>query len=137
MFLGRDSKMSEKKKSIILVTIALAFSLVITMIAVYLYKNLNATTIENRMIQNVTYLLMLSGTLICMKASKKPLREFGLFKENIPKQMIIGMVIASILLGVSFITGWRPGLKEDFLYIVLSQMLVAFSEELLYLTNSF
>lgn len=75
---------------------------------------------------------MLFSTLILIKVSGKPMREFGLFKDKIPKQIITGLMIAAVCLLLMFLTGWRPTLKEDLLYIILSQLLVAFSEELLF-----
>lgn len=124
--------MNEKRRSIMLITIALAISLAVTLIAVYLYRNIDASTIGNRLIQNIAYLLILLTTLIFMKISGKSLWEFGLFKNHIPRQIVIGIVIAIIFLAVPFLAGLRPELKEGFLYILLSQMLVAFSEELLF-----
>lgn len=121
-----------KKKSMILVISVLTISLSLTLLAVYLYRNMNASDIGNRIIQNATYFAMLFTTFIFIKLSKKPLRKFGLFKENIFKQILIGIIIAVFSLFALFLLGWRPHLKDSILYIVLSQMLVGFTEEMLF-----
>lgn len=125
--------MNEKKKSILLVGMALIISLFLTLVAVYLYWNLKPESdMVFRVIQNVTYLLMLLTTFVFMKLSKKPFREFGLFKNNISKQVVSGLVIVAVVIVLAALTGWRPSMKEEFLYLALSQALVAFSEELLF-----
>ncbi|MBQ8280275.1 MAG: CPBP family intramembrane metalloprotease [Roseburia sp.] len=122
----------EKKKTVLLIVISLLISLAITLAAVYCYKNLNLSDTGNRFIQNTAYTLMLLGTFLFIRFSKRTLREFGLFKEHLLKQIVVGVIIAGIFLVLFAITGWRPYLKENLLYLALSQLLVAFTEELLF-----
>lgn len=121
-----------RKKSISLIIIPLIISLAITLAAVGLYKNMNLSDTCNRLIQNAAYVLMLLTTFSFMKICKKSFREFGLFKEHLFKQIIIGIIISGVFLLLAALSGWRPYLKENLLYLALSQVLVAFSEELLF-----
>lgn len=121
-----------KKKTFLLTIVPLIISLAITLGAVYLYKNMSLSGTCNRIIQNTAYVLMLLTTLFFMKISKKSFREFGVFKEHLFKQIIVGIIISGVFLLLAALLGWRPYLKENLLYLVLSQVLVAFSEELLF-----
>lgn len=131
-FMSETITTSEKKKSILLLTIATIVSLIITLTAVYIYRNMNLPVIGNKIVQNVSYILMLLLSLILIKTSGKTYKEFGLFKKGFGKQVLIGAGIGVATFAFFFLTGWRPTTKEDMLYIVLSQMLVGFSEELLF-----
>lgn len=124
--------MKQKKKTIALLIIATIVSLIITLTAVYIYRNMNLSVIGNKIVQNVSYILMFLLSIILIRISGKTYMEFGLFKKGFGKQILIGVGIGAATFAFFFLTGWRPTAKEDMLYIVLSQMLVGFSEELLF-----
>lgn len=121
-----------KKKSILLITIAIVFSLLITLLAVSIYQHGNLPPIGNRVVQNVTYIVMLGATFLLMKVSGKQFKEYGLFREKLMRQILIGFAISGIALVLFSFIGWRPSAKESICYLILSQILVGFSEELLF-----
>ena len=84
-------------------------------------------------LQNGAYVLMVLGTLAFIAMSKISLRDVGLFRVHFVRQLIVGGVIGGILLVVcGAFTGWRFFTNGCSLYIVLSQLLVAFAEELFF-----
>ena len=118
-------------KSIVQVTSAL---LIMTGIihATMVIKNV-APNFPAEILQSGAYVLMVLGTLAFIALSKKSLRDVGLFRVHFVRQLIVGGVIGGILLVVcGAFTGWRFFANGCSLYIVLSQLLVAFAEELFF-----
>lgn len=118
-------------KSIVQVTSAL---LIMTGIihTTMVIKNV-APNFSTEILQNGAYVLMVLGTLAFIAMSKKSLRDVGLFRGHFVRQLIVGGVIGGILLVVcGAFTGWRFFANGCSLYIVLSQLLVAFAEELFF-----
>lgn len=92
-----------------------------------------APNVPAEILQNGAYVLMVLGTLAFIALSKKSLRDVGLFRVHFVRQLIVGGVIGGILLVVcGAFTGWRFFANGCSLYIVLSQLLVAFAEELFF-----
>ena len=92
-----------------------------------------APNVPAEILQNGAYVLMVLGTLMFIVLSKKSLRDVGLFRLHLVRQLIVGGVIGGILLVVcGAFTGWRFFANGCSLYIVLSQLLVAFAEELFF-----
>ena len=92
-----------------------------------------APNVPAEILQNGAYVLMVLGTLAFIAMSKKSLRDVGLFRVHFVRQLIVGGVIGGILLVVcGAFTGWRFFANGCSLYIVLSQLLVAFAEELFF-----
>lgn len=92
-----------------------------------------APNVPAEILQNGAYVLMVLGTLVFIALSKKSLRDVGLFRLHLVRQLIVGGVIGGILLVVcGAFTGWRFFANGCSLYIVLSQLLVAFAEELFF-----
>ena len=92
-----------------------------------------APNFSTEILQNGAYVLMVLGTLAFIAMSKKSLRDVGLFRVHFVRQLIVGGVIGGILLVVcGAFTGWRFFANGCSLYIVLSQLLVAFAEELFF-----
>lgn len=121
----------KRVKSIVQVTSAL---LIMTGIihATMTIKNV-APNFSTEILQNGAYVLMVLGTLAFIAMSKKSLRDVGLFRGHFVRQLIVGGVIGGILLVVcGAFTGWRFFANGCSLYIVLSQLLVAFAEELFF-----
>ena len=84
-------------------------------------------------LQSGAYVLMVLGTLAFIALSKKSLRDVGLFRVHFVRQLIVGGVIGGILLvACGAFTGWRFFTNGCSLYVVLSQLLVAFAEELFF-----
>lgn len=84
-------------------------------------------------LQSGAYVLMVLGTLAFIALSKKSLRDVGLLRVHLVRQLIVGGVIGGILLVIcGAFTGWRFFANGCSLYIVLSQLLVAFAEELFF-----
>ena len=120
-----------RAKSIVQVTSAL---LIMTGIihATMTIKNV-APNFPAEILQSGAYVLMVLGTLAFIAMSKKSLRDVGLFRVHFVRQLIVGGVIGGILLVVcGAFTGWRFFANGCSLYIVLSQLLVAFAEELFF-----
>lgn len=101
----------------------------VTLSTIYLYQVIDDLFIQ-KILQNVSYFIMLFFVFIAIKISGKSLREFGLFSNALPKQIGIGLVGGLILLlvlkGFSF---WPLSFDA---YLVLSQILVVFAEEMLF-----
>lgn len=92
-----------------------------------------APNVPAEILQNGAYVLMVLGTLAFIAMNKKTLRDVGLFRLHLVRQLIVGGVIGGILLVVcGAFTGWRFFANGCSLYIVLSQLLVAFAEELFF-----
>lgn len=92
-----------------------------------------APNVPAEILQNGAYVLMVLGTLAFIAMSKKSLRDVGLFRGHFVRQLIVGGVIGGIFLVVcGAFTGWRFFANGCSLYIVLSQLLVAFAEELFF-----
>ena len=118
-------------KSIVQVTSAL---LIMTGIihTTMVIKNV-ARNFPAEILQSGAYVLMVLGTLAFIALSKKSLRDVGLLRVHFVRQLIVGGVIGGILLVVcGAFTGWRFFANGCSLYIVLSQLLVAFAEELFF-----
>lgn len=121
----------KRVKSIVQVTSAL---LIMTGIihTTMVIKNV-APNVPAEILQSGAYVLMVLGTLAFIALSKKSLRDVGLFRVHFVRQLIVGGVIGGILLVVcGAFTGWRFFANGCSLYIVLSQLLVAFAEELFF-----
>lgn len=120
-----------RAKSIVQVTSALLIMMGIIH-ATMAIKNV-APNFSTEILQNGAYVLMVLGTLAFIAMSKKSLRDVGLFRVHFVRQLIVGGVIGGILLVVcGAFTGWRFFANGCSLYIVLSQLLVAFAEELFF-----
>ena len=92
-----------------------------------------APNVPAEILQNGANVLMVLGTLAFIAMNKKTLRDVGLFRVHLVRQLIVGGVIGGILLVVcGAFTGWRFFANGCSLYIVLSQLLVAFAEELFF-----
>lgn len=84
-------------------------------------------------LQSGAYVLMVLGTLAFIAMSKISLRDVGLFCGHFVRQLIVGGMIGGIfLVACGAFTGWRFFANGCSLYIVLSQLLVAFAEELFF-----
>lgn len=121
----------KRVKSIVQVTSAL---LIMTGIihTTMVIKNV-APNFPAEILQSGAYVLMVLGTLAFIALSKKSLRDVGLLRVHFVRQLIVGGVIGGILLVVcGAFTGWRFFANGCSLYIVLSQLLVAFAEELFF-----
>ena len=120
-----------RAKSIVQVTSALLIMMGIIHTTMTI-KNV-APNFSTEILQNGAYVLMVLGTLAFIAMSKKSLRDVGLFRGHFVRQLIVGGVIGGILLVVcGAFTGWRFFANGCSLYIVLSQLLVAFAEELFF-----
>lgn len=120
-----------RAKSIVQVTSALLIMMGIIH-ATMTIKNV-VPNFSTEILQNGAYVLMVLGTLAFIAMSKKSLRDVGLFRVHFVRQLIVGGVIGGILLVVcGAFTGWRFFANGCSLYIVLSQLLVAFAEELFF-----
>ena len=132
MSYGRSMGDNMKRvKSIVQVTSAL---LIMTGIihTTMVIKNV-APNFSTEILQNGAYVLMVLGILAFIAMSKISLRDVGLFCGHFVRQLIVGGVIGGILLVVcGAFTGWRFFANGCSLYIVLSQLLVAFAEELFF-----
>lgn len=118
-------------KSIVQVTSALLIMTGIIHVTMTI-KNV-APNFPAEILQSGAYVLMVLGTLVFIALSKKSLRDVGLFRVHFVRQLIVGGVIGGILLVVcGAFTGWRFFTNGCSLYIVLSQLLVAFAEELFF-----
>lgn len=120
-----------RAKSIVQVTSAL---LIMTGIihTTMVIKNV-APNFPAEILQSGAYVLMVLGTLAFIALSKKSLRDVGLLRVHFVRQLIVGGVIGGILLvACGAFTGWRFFANGCSLYIVLSQLLVAFAEELFF-----
>ena len=121
----------KRVKSIVQVTSAL---LIMTGIihTTMVIKNV-APNFPAEILQSGAYVLMVLGTLAFIAMSKKSLRDVGLFRVHFVRQLIVGGVIGGIfLVACGAFTGWRFFTNGCSLYVVLSQLLVAFAEELFF-----
>lgn len=132
MSYGRSMGDNMKRvKSIVQVTSALLIMMGIIH-ATMVIKNV-APNFPAEILQNGAYVLMVLGTLAFIALSKKSLRDVGLLRVHFVRQLIVGGVIGGILLVVcGAFTGWRFFTNGCSLYIFLSQLLVAFAEELFF-----
>ena len=120
-----------RAKSIVQVTSALLIMMGIIH-ATMTIKSI-APNVPAEILQNGAYVLMVLGTLAFIAMNKKTLRDVGLFRVHLVRQLIVGGVIGGILLVVcGAFTGWRFFANGCSLYVVLSQLLVAFAEELFF-----
>ena len=120
-----------RAKSIVQVTSALLIMMGIIQFTMTI-KSV-APNVPAEILQNGAYVLMVLGTLAFIALSKKSLRDVGLFRVHFVRQLIVGGVIGGILLVVcGAFTGWRFFTNGCSLYIVISQLLVAFAEELFF-----
>ena len=120
-----------RAKSIVQVTSALLIMMGIIH-ATMTIKNV-APNVPTEILQNGAYVLMVLGTLAFIALSKKSLRDVGLFRGHFVRQLIVGGVIGGIfLVACGAFAGWRFFANGCSLYIVLSQLLVAFTEELFF-----
>lgn len=120
-----------RAKSIVQVTSALLIMMGIIQFTMTI-KSV-APNVPAEILQNGAYVLMVLGTLVFIAMSKKTLRDVGLFRVHFVRQLIVGGVIGGILLVVcGAFTGWRFFTNGCSLYIVISQLLVAFAEELFF-----
>lgn len=120
-----------RAKSIVQVTSAL----LIMMGIIHATMTIKSVTpnFSTEILQNGAYVLMVLGTLAFIAMSKKSLRDVGLFRGHFVRQLIVGGVIGGIfLVACGAFTGWRFFANGCSLYIVLSQLLVAFAEELFF-----
>ena len=121
----------KRVKSIVQVTSAL---LIMTGIihTTMVIKNV-APNFPAEILQSGAYVLMVLGTLAFIALSKKSLRDVGLLRVHFVRQLIVGGVIGGIfLVACGAFTGWRFFTNGCSLYVVLSQLLVAFAEELFF-----
>lgn len=132
MSYGRSMGDNMKRvKSIVQVTSAL---LIMTGIihTTMVIKNV-APNFPAEILQSGAYVLMVLGTLAFIAMSKISLRDVGLFCGHFVRQLIVGGMIGGIfLVACGAFTGWRFFANGCSLYIVLSQLLVAFAEELFF-----
>ncbi len=132
MSYGRSMGDNMKRvKSIVQVTSAL---LIMTGIihTTMVIKNV-APNFPAEILQSGAYVLMVLGTLAFIALSKKSLRDVGLLRVHFVRQLIVGGVIGGIfLVACGAFTGWRFFTNGCSLYVVLSQLLVAFAEELFF-----
>lgn len=121
----------KRVKSIVQVTSALLIMTGIIHMTMVI-KNV-APNFPAEILQSGAYVLMVLGTLAFIALSKKSLRDVGLLRVHFVRQLIVGGVIGGILLVVcGAFTGWRFFTNGCSLYIFLSQLLVAFAEELFF-----
>ena len=67
-----------------------------------------APNVPAEILQNGAYVLMVLGTLMFIVLSKKSLRDVGLFRLHLVRQLIVGGVIGGILfVACGAFTGWR------------------------------
>ena len=77
-----------------------------------------APNVPAEILQNGAYVLMVLGTLMFIVLSKKSLRDVGLLRVHLVRQLIVGGVIGGILLVVcGAFTGWRFFTNGCSLYI--------------------
>ena len=121
----------KRVKSIVQVTSALLIMMGIIHATMTIKRA--APNFPAEILQSGAYVLMVLGTLAFIAMSKISLRDVGLFCGHFVRQLIVGGVIGGILLVVcGAFTGWRFFANGCSLYIVLSQLLVAFAEELFF-----
>ena len=122
------SEMSKKKWTVLLITAVLLYAAV-TVSVVFVYKHTGITDLQAKILQNVTYAVLLLGTLGGMKLTGEPFSEFGLFWRRLPLQLVIGVAAGAGILLFMRMLGKLPAFPEHFSYLLFSQLLVAASEE--------
>lgn len=118
-------------KNIVLVIAPLLISMGIILSAFHL-NNIPQFLLPET-IQNIAYIILLLDIFLFIKISGKSFRDVGLFSFRLLRQLAIGGVIGILFLViVSILIGWKNFSEGRTLYFVISQIFVAFSEELLF-----
>lgn len=121
----------KKGKAILFVGMPLLISMAVILMALYFRSIFSGFSPE--LIQNTAYLLVLCSTFFFIKLGKRAWREVGLFSTHFARQITTGLLTAAAVLFVGgILTGWSSGPKENLPYLAVSQLLVAFTEELLF-----
>lgn len=118
-------------KAIVLVILPLLISMGIILSAIHL--NNITQFFSPEIVQNIAYNAMLLNTLLFIKLSRKSFQDIGLFFSRLLRQLLTGVVIGTIFFIVGgILIRWRVSFTGNTLYFIISQILVAFSEELLF-----
>lgn len=118
-------------KAIVLVILPLLISMGIILSAIHL--NNITQFFSPEIVQNIAYIAMLLNTILFIKLSRKSFQDIGLFFSRLPRQLLTGVVIGIIFFIVcGILIRWRVSFTGNTLYFIISQILVAFSEELLF-----
>lgn len=118
-------------KAIVLVILPLLISMGIILSAIHL--NNITQFFSPEIVQNIAYIAMLLNTLLFIKLSRKSFQDIGLFFSRLLRQLLTGIVIGTIFFIVGgILIRWRVSFTGNTLYFIISQILVAFSEELLF-----
>lgn len=125
----KNAVSGEKRKNTVLLVLSLIVYFLIFILVVHIYGIDGVTVLQKRILQNVTYLATFALTLVLMKCVKKPFSQFGLFAKRLPLQLLAGLALGGALTLAELIFGRAPSIPDHFLYILLSQALVALSEE--------
>lgn len=122
----------EERKHVLLLIIGICIYMLIV-IAVVRIAGVDALTqLQKRILQNVTYVVILGITLVLMKCSGNTFSQFGLFVKKMHLQIMIGAAAGAALLLFMLMLGSVPTIPEHVLYAVFSQALVGFAEETLF-----
>lgn len=120
-----------KKSGIIILSI---LNLVFYFMVIYIVSLVYKTEIgENYgvLIQNTTYIILTCVGIISMKLSKIPMRSYGVFFENLTRQILFGIILGIVLVLICFVFGMRPVIPSNIIYGFFIQLFViALSEEL-------
>ena len=120
-----------KKSRIIILSI---FNLIFYFFVVYIVSLVYKTDLGKNygiLIQNITYIILTFVGIISMKLSKIPMHSYGIFFENLARQIFIGIILGIVLVLICFILGMRPVIQANIIYSFLIQLFViALSEEL-------
>lgn len=119
----------EKSRQAVLLVCGLLLYMLITLAVVRVYRMETVTQLQKQILQNATYIVMLLLSLGLMKSAKKPFSRFGLSAAHMGRQLLVGIAAGAGLKAVLLLFGSIPAVPENVLYVVLSQALVAFSEE--------
>ncbi|CUM79911.1 CAAX amino terminal protease self-immunity [Blautia hydrogenotrophica] len=121
----------KRTKNIVLIIVVLLITMGIINSMIYIYSI--SASFSPRILQSGVYVLILLSTLFFIAISKKSLQSVGLFRFRLVRQIIVGGIIGGMFLFIGGIfTGWHFFSNGYSLYFFLSQLLVAFSEELLF-----
>lgn len=120
---------NSKAKKIILLILSVTIYILLVLGVVYIYKTANIGDTKKRIIQNTVYIIFVLLSLVLMKQSNNPFSHYGLFLKKFPLQLIIGAASGIGIILFMFIFGNSPSFPENFLFVMLSQLLVALSEE--------
>lgn len=104
--------------------------MVITCAVVAVYRFGGLDTTGARVLQNSAYLLILILTAAAIKLRGLSFRECGLFFDRLPLQLAIGLAAGVGIRLFMLVLGSVPSLPSEPLYMMLSQLLTASSEEL-------